>query len=161
MSGCWKWLGMINQNRYGVSGRGKLAHRASWEMFKYPIPKGLFVLHKCDNPACVNPDHLFLGTHQDNMRDMVSKGRQAKGEPFRKIMKRVAARGATHMSITHPEIVRRGQQVFGVRLTEIEVLKIRELYKNKGITQKRLGILFGVNQSQISDAVNKITWKHI
>lgn len=76
--GCWNWNGFIYRNGYGqASHRNKkiLAHRASWMVNNGPIPKGMFVLHHCDNPSCVNPDHLFLGTHQDNMRDQKAKGR--------------------------------------------------------------------------------------
>jgi hypothetical protein len=71
--GCWFWNGTLS-NGYGKMGR-QLAHRLSWEAFNGPIPDGLFVLHKCDTPPCVNPDHLFLGTHGDNVRDCLAKGR--------------------------------------------------------------------------------------
>lgn len=71
---CWKWTGAINQAGYGAFGNNH-AHRTSYEITYGPIPDGLFILHKCDNPPCVNPNHLFVGTHQDNMRDMISKGR--------------------------------------------------------------------------------------
>ena len=82
--GCWLWIGGTNQDGYGAFARygEKRAHRVSWVMHRGPIPAGMHVLHTCDVPGCVNPDHLFLGTHQDNMADLRSKGRAygAKGE---------------------------------------------------------------------------------
>lgn len=82
-SGCWIWMGAC-QRRYGkfrLNGNGNMrAHRASWVMYRGDIPKGQDVLHRCDVPLCVNPDHLFLGNQSTNMADMNQKGRQAKGE---------------------------------------------------------------------------------
>lgn len=75
---CWLWIGGRFDSGYGKVLRGakKLrAHRVSYELYVAPIPEGMHVLHKCDNPPCVNPNHLFLGTHIDNMRDMERKGR--------------------------------------------------------------------------------------
>ncbi len=74
-SGCWLWLNRVNGAGYGDIGAGKSAHRASYSAFVGPIPAGIHVLHKCDQPSCVNPDHLFLGTQQDNMDDRSRKGR--------------------------------------------------------------------------------------
>jgi len=79
--GCWLWTAST-RNGYGaicVNRKQKDAHRVSWEMHKGAIPPSMFVCHKCDEPRCVNPDHLFLGTIQDNHADMVSKGRGIKG----------------------------------------------------------------------------------
>lgn len=76
---CWSWNGATNGHGYGLLNRGDgvpaKAHRVSWEIHFGPIPEGLGVLHKCDNPECSNPKHLFLGTQKDNARDMSNKGR--------------------------------------------------------------------------------------
>lgn len=80
-SGCIEWIGGKDPNGYGrfsLSGKGDYAHRASYEIFKGPIPTGLCVCHKCDNPRCVNPDHLWLGTQTENIKDRDAKGRHKK-----------------------------------------------------------------------------------
>lgn len=77
-TGCWLWLGHIKWDGYGqvrYNGKQTRAHIASYEMHNGPL-NGLYVLHKCDQRSCVNPEHLFLGTQQDNMNDMVKKNRQ-------------------------------------------------------------------------------------
>lgn len=82
-SGCWLWGKCLQSKGYGQfwkDGKVVYAHRASWEIYRGAIPAGLDVLHHCDVPSCVNPAHLFLGSHQENMRDMVQKGRSARGE---------------------------------------------------------------------------------
>jgi hypothetical protein len=82
-SGCWIWLATVNHRGYGmmsVGDRTAPVHRLSWQAHRGPIPHGLYVLHRCDVRCCVNPAHLFLGTHQDNMDDMKAKGRSSFGE---------------------------------------------------------------------------------
>lgn len=84
VTGCWVYIGARNAKGYGrvelpmkrgVRGRRVRAHRLAWLRARGAIPAGMFVLHSCDNPPCINPDHLFLGTNSDNMTDMVRKGR--------------------------------------------------------------------------------------
>src|SRR5258708_238256 len=93
--GCWTWLAKKSKDGYGPIGRGgkdgeiMRAHRASWEIHFGPIPEGMCVLHKCDNPTCVNPVHLFLGTNSDNVRDSIKKGRH-KNPSHRKYRKLTA-----------------------------------------------------------------------
>jgi len=79
--GCWEWAACTNESGYGIFHTGKKtdrAHRVSWILTNGEIPSGLFVCHKCDNPPCTNPDHLFLGTNKDNVDDMIAKGRNSK-----------------------------------------------------------------------------------
>lgn len=80
IAGCWLWIGTVNYWGYGhfyELNPKKIvkAHRKSYELYKGPIPDGMCVCHKCDVRSCVNPDHLFLGTHKDNVHDMINKGR--------------------------------------------------------------------------------------
>ena len=82
-TGCWNWQGKLNHNGYAriANGNGSyLMHRIAYEVFVGPIAKGFAACHKCDNPSCVNPEHIFLGTQEDNMKDMAGKGRASKGE---------------------------------------------------------------------------------
>jgi hypothetical protein len=87
MSGCWLWTGALEGKGYGCCWNGEnitRAHRYSYEQNVGPIPDGLHVLHKCDVMSCVNPDHLFLGTNDDNVRDKIQKGRANSSRPGEK-----------------------------------------------------------------------------
>lgn len=138
---CWEWKGSSTEGGYGhYAGRtlstGRrptcLAHRASWEITMGAIPDGLLVCHRCDNPPCVNPDHLFVATHAENMADMVRKGRKPKGVQHR-----------------------------DARLTEYDVLRIREINAAGRLSQKAIGKLFSVSAGHVSAIVCRTKWKHI
>lgn len=83
ITGCWNWTGVLHKQGYGMIRSGRthhLTHRASYKVFNGDVPSGMFVCHHCDNRKCVNPDHLFLGTAQDNQSDMKNKDRSIFGE---------------------------------------------------------------------------------
>lgn len=89
LSGCMIWTGSVGSHGYGdfrLNKRHYLAHRAAWEEENGQIPQGMFVMHRCDNRMCVNPNHLMLGSHAENMKDKVAKGRQKAGFCRRKLV---------------------------------------------------------------------------
>lgn len=139
---CWAWTASTDQHGYGCFGVGKSvvkAPRISWEIAFGPIPKSenkktrLCVLHRCDNPACVNPTHLFLGTQADNMLDKVRKGRA--NSP-------------------------RGESAAKAKLTNEEVLRIRAEYA-AGCGLRALGRRYGVYHSAIFKIVRMKSWRHL
>lgn len=127
---CWNWTAYLEDGygRFWFDERMERTHRISWIMFFGNIPDGQQVLHTCDNRACVNPKHLFLGINHDNVIDRNKKGRQARGERNRH------------------------------KLTEKDVWKIRDLFFNETYTQTSIGKLFGVTSQQISSIVNGDSW---
>ncbi len=127
---CWLWTGKASKGKYGqfyFRGRAVLVHRFSYELFVGPIKPGFCILHtrECGNPTCVNPHHLYMGTHADNMRDMVLWGNQCRGED-------------------HPF----------VKLSEEDVLAIREIHKDKRNKQKDTATLFGISAPHVSYIVS-------
>lgn len=135
-TGCWLWLGAVVPAGYGtlsVAGRTMLAHRASWHAHLGPVPRGLQVCHRCDNPACVNPAHLFVGTAADNMRDKVRKGR-------------IGVCGAIKPA--------RGLNNGMARLPDERVAAIVKEYRAGGISQRRLAQKHRVSQSALWAWVN-------
>jgi hypothetical protein len=132
---CWVWIGYKQPFGYGVINTGsrtdgsratKLVHRVVYELEFGPIPEGGCILHKCDNPSCVKPDHLFLGTQSENVADMIAKGR-----------KRVA-RGKDHPSY---------------KLSSQKKREICQRYSAGNVTQQKLAEEYGVNQATISKIV--------
>ena len=140
---CWEWIGVrkTDSHPYGVfyiaTRRSVPAHRFSWQLHFGEIPEKMLVLHRCDNPPCVNPRHLFLGTDLDNRHDMIAKGR---------------ARHPRHTSLWRQRLseATRGERHPGAKLTDAQVAEIRRLYATKRYTQTALGAQFGVCQSRIS-----------
>lgn len=139
-SGCWLWTGQ-QASGYGVLSLGShrpkrcRAHRATYTLLVGPIPDGLHVLHRCDIPLCVNPSHLFLGTNQDNVNDMVAKRRH------RSMFKR-------KIGDAHPQ----------AKLSSADVVEIRRL-SSEGVTKPVLAVQFGVSVHTISAIRNGRIWR--
>jgi hypothetical protein len=137
--GCWIWHGDLDRSGYeriqtGTRPRRRWirAHRAAWMLFYGPIPEGMDVCHCCDNPSCVHPGQLFLGTHADNMTDMVEKGRSLRGE-------------------RHPN----------AKLTEADIKAIRTQYAAGGVTGRELGERYGVATNVIYEIAKRRKWRHV
>lgn len=136
---CWLWTGDHSRYGYGLyrnaAGQKTGAHRVSWELHNGTIPDGLFVCHNCpggDNPLCVNPAHLFLGTNADNMADCVQKGR-----------------------------TRIGERHWNSRFTEEQVTAIRQRYAAGGISVRKLAEELGEPYGTISAIIYRVSWKHL
>ncbi|MCC7541947.1 MAG: HNH endonuclease [Deltaproteobacteria bacterium] len=151
-SGCWLWMASTDAcgyGRFGVARSNVLAHRNAYVLVHGAIPGGMHVLHRCDVRACVNPDHLFLGTHADNMADMANKGRGAPPS------------GDRHWSRLHPEKRaygdrngsrrhrRRGETNSNASLTNSSAADIRALLA-RGAMQREVAAAYGVSQTCIS-----------
>lgn len=144
---CWMWGGHRSRFGYGrlahhdAGGIKRIlaAHRVSWQVARGPIPPGQCVLHKCDNPPCCNPEHLFLGTPADNNRDRHQKGR--------------SAMGARAGSVVHMKAMRRGESHPSTRVSDADVAEIRRAYAAKEATQVELGRRFGLRDTHVSNIV--------
>jgi hypothetical protein len=134
--GCWLWTARKTPQgygRFGYQGENRLAHRVAFELFKAPFASGLHVLHRCDNPGCVNPDHLFLGTNAANVEDKVSKGRAQRLE---------------------------GERNGRSKLTEADVLAIRDAVA-RGVHRQELARLYGVAPMHINSVAARRSWRHV
>lgn len=167
-SGCWIWIGTELSSRrkggygtIGLNGGKVLAHRLSWSVFNGEISDGLFVCHHCDTPSCVRPDHLFLGTHQDNMRDMVRKERNwapcGDSHPFRK---NPACRTWGNQNWKKVKNRPMGERQHCAKLTAELVIKIREL-ASSGLRDAEISQKFGVCRENVGQIRRRKTWKHI
>lgn len=162
---CWLWIsGMSNgYGRFGIrQGVIEYAHRMAWLLTKGPIPDGLFACHKCDNPRCVNPAHLFLGTHLDNIADRDAKGRVAKGDKAGARTKREnMPRGDIHWSKRTPERMPRGSARPDAKLTEADVCAIRARYSQGGTSYRLLGLEYRVDTYSIRAIIKRRSWRHV
>ncbi len=162
---CWLWTGSkvgIGYGKTHYEGKYWRAHRLSWKFTFGEIPDGLCVLHKCDNPACVRPDHLFLGTFDDNNKDMAKKGRSVKGDknPRRLHPERYPI-GDEHYSRTQPDRLARGKNHGCAKLTDDDVREIYRTYKNKLMNLGQLASQFHVSTFAVHCITTGKTWKHI
>ena len=139
---CWPWLGGRDQDGYGTFYVGTVAngraHRLSWEFLHGPVPAGLFVCHKCDNPPCVNPAHLFVGTVKDNNRDRANKGRHGWFVPA----------------------PRKGAAQHASKLTDSDVIDIRTL-RTMGARACDLRREFGISGNTLYGILNRKGWRHV
>ena len=168
-SGCWEWKENFVSGGYGRTyiariescDRHVLAHRLSYMIHFGEIPKNMCVMHKCDNPRCVNPDHLMLGTKGDNNIDRASKGRSSRGDNhYSRTTPERLSRGDHHYSRIRPESLARGSKHGCSKISEQDVMEIRNL-KNEGWSLGRLAERFAISKSNVSDVVNRKTWRHV
>lgn len=158
--GCWVWTGSTERGGYGhmcLTNSRKMgkAHRISWELHFGKIPDGMMVCHHCDNPPCVRPDHLFLGSNSDNVADMIAKKRD-----WRSVRPEAQPSGDRHGRRLHPETCPRGESSGQHILTEQQVIKIRKM-RSAGMTLVKIASMFGVSFSAIHLIATRKSWKHI
>jgi ribosomal protein L19E len=166
-SGCWIWMGAFgNVNGYGnfyLNGKHVGAHRASWLINKGKIPDEMCVCHTCDVRACVNPNHLFIGSQKDNIHDMIKKGRQVVydmngiknpmyGKTHNLITKKLMKekKEGKYIGALHPR----------AQINENQVLKIREL-KNNGLTNKNISDHLQISFHVVNNIIRGKTWRHV
>lgn len=135
---CWPWLALRNRKGYGYvryEGQMAIASRVAWILCHGPIPNGVQVMHRCDNPPCCNPSHLALGTNKDNSDDMMRKGRHRLRPPF-------------------------GEAHWCAKLSLADVAAIRE-QRTRGVPISQVAAAFGVSESTVSEVANGKRWRHV
>lgn len=155
-SPCWVWKAYKNKAGYGQIKKGRInyqSHRIVWIITNGPIPHdssyhGVCVCHRCDNPSCVNPDHLFLGGHKENMLDREEKGRNNTSSALMALK-------------LQPECLARGEAHGRAKITAVKVLAMRACYASGGITQRQLVVQFGVCLASVNKIILRKTWKHL
>jgi len=140
VTGCYNWIASVERKGYGkfkVAGRFLPAHRWAWERKNGPIPPGMLACHRCDNPRCVNPDHIFLGTHQDNVDDMIKKGR---------MVRKVGEVGDLNPN---------------AKLDAASVVDMRQLNRTQGFGARRLAKRFNISRTQAKRIITGVSWTSI
>lgn len=160
-SGCWLWTGDVSTKKGEVrarikhGGKTRVGARVAYELHVGPIPDGLLVCHRCDVPLCVNPKHLFLGTHADNVRDCENKGRrwhQRNPDEVKDLLSRYRAA---------PHQIARGERVSQSKLTAEDVVSIRKLAGAKVKSMAELARDHGLTHAAVRAVVNRVTWRHV
>lgn len=144
---CWPWIPDRGKGNYGgfwLNGTNRKAHRVSWEFTHGELPVGVDVLHKCDNPPCCNPAHLFIGTDADNVADKCSKNRQAKGD--------------RNGSYTHPEKRPRGERHGRVNVDHSQAQAIRERWETGEASKSQIARENGISRPQVLKIIERRHW---
>jgi len=164
---CWLFTGYLTPAGYGrfsIAGVQQQAHRVAYMFTHGPIPEGMVICHRCDVRHCVNPSHIFLGTHADNVADMDAKGRRQPARGDRngaRLHPETRLRGDKNPMRAHPELVPRGEKHGMAKLTDEQVCQIRDRYGCKEMSARALGPLYGVSKTTILRAVHGHSWQHV
>jgi hypothetical protein len=156
---CWPWRDAKLEFGYGAvryQKRNWKAHRLAWALTHGSIPGKSWVLHRCDNPPCCNPAHLFLGTHEDNMADMASKGRH-----LSRTRTDYLPSGDDHHARKRPEVVARGERNGNAKLTASDVRAIRAAWDSGQSSISALARRYGMTPSPIANVAQRRSWRHV